>query len=411
MRARIALACLLAAAASPAFAHRVSGTIYCDRNGNQMIDAADTPVHPIFVRAVSQDVMPGQTFTTGNDIAGFYVIGLPQRSDRYRVDPVSIPPTFSIVVPAAGFYDVQIVSGTSDDIATGLDFLLVGCAPTTTSTSTTTSSTVTSTTSSPTMPTTTTTSTTTTTTIPVCLDCSGTPFLVARDGKFNNSATIGNNVGANSTVGRIRLGRNVVMPDATSVTGDTVIVGNASSVARVLANSPSFGTNAVARDGTGTPTLPVVEPFCPLPAIASCNGNDVQVEPGFKAGPLAPGVYGRLWVLDGGSIMLSPGDFTFCDIKTGRGVKITTLGPARLDVTGSVKIGSGSQLGPAQGADPVVLNVQGRTVRLSQNAVANAAVVAPDARISFGRNASLFGCFCTDRAKSDKRISLICLVP
>ena len=90
------------------------------------------------------------------------------------------------------------------------------------------------------------------------------------------------------------------------------------------------------------------------------------VGPGQRLGPLAPGVYGRLQVLNGGAVTLSAGAFTFCDVKTGRGAAIRTLGPA------------------------------------------HAAFVAPDARISFGRDAHLVGCFCTDRAKSDKHITLEC---
>ena len=48
--------------------------------------------------------------------------------------------------------------------------------------------------------------------------------------------------------------------------------------------------------------------------------------------------------LDGATITLEPGVFTFCDIKTGRSSKITTLGQATLNVAGNVTIGTGSTL-------------------------------------------------------------------
>ena len=48
---------------------------------------------------------------------------------------------------------------------------------------------------------------------------------------------------------------------------------------------------------------------------------------------------------------------------------------------------------------------------MSQSAVANAAFFAPAGRITFGRDSHLLGCFCTDREKSDKHITLECREP
>jgi hypothetical protein len=232
-------------------------------------------------------------------------------------------------------------------------------------------------------------------------------FLVGRDGRFNNGATIGGSIAANDVGGSIRLSQRVTMADGTSVTGDRVVAGRGASVDDVFANQLSLGPEAVVRGTQGTPTLPVISPFCTVPAI-TCGGNDVIVAPGQDVGPLAPGTYGRLRVLTGGSITLSPGEFTFCDVKLGREVTMVTLGQATLNVAGNVTIGDDSMLGPASGTDPVQVNVAGRRVRVSNNAVATAAVVAPDAQISLGRDADLLGCFCVDRAKSDKGIILDC---
>ena len=57
------------------------------------------------------------------------------------------------------------------------------------------------------------------------------------------------------------------------------------------------------------------------------------------------------------------------------------------------------------------MNVAGSAVRVSDSAVANAVFVAPNARISFGRGATLLGCFCADRINTDKRINLVCPAP
>jgi hypothetical protein len=393
MRTHAVVALFTAFLASPVFAHHISGTLYCDRDGDGVIDVpGDTPIPSVTVIATSLDVSPGQQFSTGADLNGFYTMGLPQVTDRYRVAPSGLPAGWTVVVPTGGFYVIQIVTGTAQDHADNVNFLVQGCAPPTTTTSTTTTTTTTSTTS---------------TTIPTVCNCAGTPFLAARDVRLNNDADIRASVGANDDDGRVRLGKAVIMPDGTSITGDTVILGNGASVFQVFANTLQVGSGADIRGGTGTPTLPILSPFCTLPAIA-CGSNDVIVPPNQSVGPLAPGVYGLLHVLNGASVTLAPGDFTFCDLRTGRDSKVTALGKTVIDVERDVIVGTDSFLGPASGTEPIRVTAGGRMVRLTQSAEANVSFVAPDARISFGRDAHLIGCFCTERAKSDKHITLEC---
>jgi hypothetical protein len=200
------------------------------------------------------------------------------------------------------------------------------------------------------------------------------------------------------------------MADGTRVIGDTVQIGNGSSVEQVFANTLLRGAEVVIRAGTGLPTLPLALVPCPLPAFA-CGGTDVQVPPNQTQGPLAPGVNGRLRVLNGASLTLAAGEFTFCDVKMGRDASVTTLGTSTLNVVGNLTVGTDSTLGPATGSEPVRVNVGGKLARLTQSAFANAVFVAPAARMSFGRDARLLGCFCSDRAKSDKHITLECPAP
>ena len=56
-------------------------------------------------------------------------------------------------------------------------------------------------------------------------------------------------------------------------------------------------------------------------------------------------------------------------------------------------------------------DMPGKLVRVSQSAFANASFVAPNGRITFGRDSDFVGCFCTDREKSDKHITLQCPAP
>jgi hypothetical protein len=412
---KVAATAILLLGASPALAHHIAGTIACDVDLDGTFSPGDTPLSGIDVHITSQDVSPGELFTGTTDGSGNYNVGLPARTDHYLVALANLPGTFTIVIPGGGTYLVLIVTGNSNtDHRDDVDFLVQGCGPvtTTTSTSTTTPSTKPSTTTTSTIATTSTTSTTssTTTTVPVVCTCPGVPFLVAREGKINNDADVRASAGASNPGGRFRLGKNVVFADGTNLIGDTVQIGNGSSVFRVLANTLLQGDFVTIRGGTGSPSLPLAQPFCTVPAIA-CGGAEVAVKPGESVGPLAPGTYGKLSVQNGSTLTLAAGTFTFCDIKMGRNASLTTLGTATLNVQRNVVVGTASTFGPAVGDTPIVVNVAGKLVRVSQSAVANAAFFAPAGRITFGRDSHLLGCFCTDREKSDKHITLECREP
>jgi hypothetical protein len=376
--------------ASPVLAHHISGTVYCDQDYDGVIDTpGDTPVIGVVAVATSLDASPGQQFADGTDGSGLYYIPLPARTDRYRVQLVGLAAGLNVVVPAGGAHVIQIITASSQDHAENVNFLIQGCAPSSTSTTTTTTATVTS------------------TTTPVC-DCPGTPFLVERDMKMNNYGTIAASVGSANPGGRLRLSKLVTMPDGSNAIADTLVLSVGANVSRVLANTPLINSRAVVRNGIGTPTLPIQESLCaPLPPI-TC-GTDLVVAPqSGSIGPLAPGTYGSLYVRNGASVTLSPGTFTFCDILMGRYATIETLGPATVNVEGRVRVGSSSRIGPQTGSAPVLVNVAGRSIRLSQYAVGNAAFVGPNARMTFGRSAYLLGCFCTDRAGTDKNVSMAC---
>ena len=221
-------------AASPVLAHHISGTVYCDQDLDGTIDTGDTPISGIDILITSLDGQTaGQTFSQSTDGSGSYNIGLPTRSDHYRVEIVNLPAGFTIVIPGGGTYTIQIITGNSDtDHKDNVDFLLQGCGHNTTTTTTT------STTTTTRRPRRTSTTTTTTppTTAPVC-QCDQIPFLAAREGKINNDASVGGSVGVNNPGAKLRFGKNVILADGTVVEADTVQIGNASSVDNVLANT------------------------------------------------------------------------------------------------------------------------------------------------------------------------------
>jgi hypothetical protein len=230
---------------------------------------------------------------------------------------------------------------------------------------------------------------------------------VNREGKFNNDATILGHVGANSLTGRLRLGKEVLMPDGSSLSASSVEVGNGSSVDKVFTNDLKLGVGAVVRNGVDTVTLPLVDPFCEIPDF-QCGGPMVFVKPGETLGPLPPGVYGHLRIMNGATIKLAAGEFTFCDVRMGREATLEAHGPVLMKIDGSVRIGTDSFFGPVFPAPPIVAFVSGTKVRISQNGVAIAKIIAPFARGSFGRDARFEGCFCMEQSKSDKHITLLC---
>ncbi|HEV7730613.1 MAG TPA: hypothetical protein VGR62_00560 [Candidatus Binatia bacterium] len=427
--------------ASAAFAHHIEGNVICDKDYDGNFDASDTKLANVTVRARSQDVDPGTDWTDNTDANGFYSIGLPGRTDRYSVRAINLQAGWTIVSPSGGFTIVQIITNTSQDHAT-VNFLIQGCSPppttTTTSSTTTTKPTTTTSTSSTTTttrPTTTTTSSTTTTTKPSTTTsssstststsststsssttsttfpggcgCDGTPFLVESEGRFNNDGDLRGSIGANDPDGRIQFGKNVVMADGTKVTADSVTVGNLSNVDRVIANHVQSGVGAIIRNGTSLPSLPIVDPFCTIPSFV-CGDEAVVVAVGDSTAPLPPGTYGRVRVLNGGKLRLAAGTFNFCDIKMGRGAIIEAQGPVVANVVGSVSIGTGSHVGPAGNNPPVHLNVAGHKLRVSQGAVAEAVIRAPFAKVTLGRDSLVQGCFCSESARTDKHITLIC---
>ena len=244
--------------------------------------------------------------------------------------------------------------------------------------------------------------------MPLC-DCSQPTFFGRRFAKFNNDGTFSGNAAVNAPLGRLQVGKNVFMPDGTSLTADYVQVGNASNVYQVFANTVKTGVGATIRNGSGPASLPLADPFCTIPDFA-CGGQVVNLGPG-TTGTLTPGVYGFVRVANGATLRLAPGIYNFCDVKMGREASIEADGPVLLQITGNLRIGTDSYFGPVMGPPipPIAVYVAGRKVRISQSAVAVAQIVAPNAKAQFGRDSTLNGCFCSDLVRTDKHITLTCV--
>ena len=95
----------------------------------------------------------------------------------------------------------------------------------------------------------------------------------------------------------------------------------------VDASSLHTGQRVAIRGGTGTPVLPLSNPFCPIPSF-SCGGSPVSVASGQSAA-LTPGSYGTVTVAKGAALVLGEGTYQFCSLKVGRNGAIVTGGTSQ----------------------------------------------------------------------------------
>ncbi|HWP67333.1 MAG TPA: hypothetical protein VNO26_15660 [Candidatus Limnocylindria bacterium] len=258
-----------------------------------------------------------------------------------------------------------------------------------------------------------TTSTTSTTLGTPGCDCDGFAFLAATQARLNNNAFVDGSIGVNDgNSGWLRVGRRAFLGDGTIAAGRLVGLAANSSVYRVDATTLMKAPSAEIRDAfTSQLGFPLVTPFCPLPAFTCDAGNPVHVRPADSAS-LPGGTYGMLFVGDGAVLTLDAGaTYTFCEVRVGRNAAIEAAGQATINVEDGIRIGAGSRLWtPSVVNDlPLVLNVGGSLVRLSQADVVEAAITAPNAKLRIQRAGALYGCFCSAELTTDKNVRLECV--
>jgi hypothetical protein len=239
---------------------------------------------------------------------------------------------------------------------------------------------------------------------------------VEKSGKFNNSADIHNDIGANAPKSLIRLSKYVFLHDGKRVTGDNVALGDGANVWDVFANRLKTGAGVIIRHAQGTPVIPMTPVFCPTPDNPSpCNpGAGITVPTADLVGPLAPGVYGDVVVGASGALVLAPGNFTFCSLRTSKHVTIQQNGPGQsiIDITGSFKLADDSNLFPFPVGSPApIIFVGGPLVRVGAASHLTARIFAPQATIRLGRTSVFDGTFCAAKASTDKAITLTCTTP
>jgi hypothetical protein len=216
--------------------------------------------------------------------------------------------------------------------------------------------------------------------------------------------------GANEPGGMIQVGKNTTVTDGNYLIGDFVNVGSGSNIFRVLANHLHAGFGAIIKS-TGTPTLPIHDPFCPIPAIDCTGGTNEFVTRGANVA-LLPGVkYGVVAAQNAANITFAgPGTFTLCELRTARltTVVVTGAGQSTINIAGNFRVANQGSFLPAPNVPTPIVNVGGLSVRIGANAQIQAILSAPNAALSVGRSGRLSGAFCFDTTRSDKQVHLTC---
>src|SRR5688572_1408544 len=104
-RAILLAVVLMVSAPTVASAWHITGSVFCDQNGNSRVDQPDTPIQGVTVRVTSLTASPGASLDTTTNVNGFYSRGLNDVVDDYRVALVGgLPPGTSVVFPVSGGY-------------------------------------------------------------------------------------------------------------------------------------------------------------------------------------------------------------------------------------------------------------------------------------------------------------------
>jgi len=239
---------------------------------------------------------------------------------------------------------------------------------------------------------------------------SGFTFLVRTHGQLGNGAQILGNVGANDSGGRIRLGKRVFVSDGNSVSADFLDLVSDSSVFDVLTNHLNLGPGAIVRGTTGPVTLPLTNPFCPIPPI-DCTGGVPQTIQPFDNVTLAPGTYGDVLVRSAASLTLAPaGTFTFCSLTTSRNATISVAGGTAsiINIANKFRLADSSTFLPIGTTPTPAVNIAGDMFRISRQAKIQAFISAPNAMASFGHGSTIIGSVCVLSSRSDKLVTMTC---
>jgi len=249
-----------------------------------------------------------------------------------------------------------------------------------------------------------------------------------KGGDETGPSVIPGNVGVNNpdTFNGVSLeictNRDVLFVDGTQLIADSARLPDHCNIDKVFVNTIEGTNGATVRSGRGNYTPPILVPndgdgtnevgeLPAFPAFGPCADpnapqvilNDANRPPGNPApAPLTPGTYGRI-KLDGGTLTLGSGTYTFCSInfsdETG---KIITAPDTVVQVVQKMVV-DGGDVGPHESAKFFIKN-EGNgndTTNFGQGSNVKGTFWAPFGDIDLGRDTKLAGHFWAFHLGSD----------
>ena len=161
------------------------------------------------------------------------------------------------------------------------------------------------------------------------------------------------------------------------------------------------------------PIIADVKAACgyPTPFPLCTLGNDVDVAVGTTTN-LGPGSYGKVRVhgtsASAGSLVLTGGVYTFCDLKVGRNSQLRVQNASTVNVVGKVAFGPNSFLGPDGGSGLAASDIQfyagGPLVKLTRNSFSEAHICAPDAKMRLTQGGTHIGVYVASYIRTEEVI-------
>ncbi len=168
----------------------------------------------------------------------------------------------------------------------------------------------------------------------------------------------------------------------------------------------------------GPPATPFTPPIVadvkaacgyPDPFPPCAVGTAVDVAAGTTT-VLAPGTYGKVRVhgtpLSPGTLRLSGGAYTFCDLKVSRTSELRAQAPVAVNVVGKASFGPSTFVGPDTGSGLVASDVRflvaGPLVKLARYSESNARICAPGAKMRMSQAGTHVGVYVASYIRTEE---------
>ena len=244
-------------------------------------------------------------------------------------------------------------------------------------------------------------------------------FLAEKSVHVASGATINGNVGVQLAKSKAKVGQESVMANDTVVIANKVNLSGLSTVFDVWANKLNFKPADTTINGSIVGPIPppvyVTEPLVlpdpfdstnyPAAWPVQCGVISHEILSG-QTLPLTPGAFNKITVRPGGSLILAPGTYQFCDLRIYGDV--TATGPIEVNIKNSFTMLQNSTFQPSGGAtaSDIQINLEGKkTVRFGDDTIVSLRLYAPKATLKIRAGAVLTGHFVSRKMGCSSRFT------